>query len=83
MRINYRVKTYSFILSLLNGSIELADEIANKSPVAIQGSKLSLIYSRDHSVQEGLDHIVSFNTFPPAIKIIFICRFIYLFKNTF
>ncbi|KAK1135718.1 hypothetical protein K0M31_000299 [Melipona bicolor] len=47
--------------SLLNGSIELAEEIANKSPVAIQGSKLSLIYSRDHSVQEGLDHIAMHN----------------------
>ncbi|XP_043526494.1 delta(3,5)-Delta(2,4)-dienoyl-CoA isomerase, mitochondrial [Frieseomelitta varia] len=47
--------------SLINGSIELAEEIANKSPVAIQGSKLNLIYSRDHSVQEGLDHIAMHN----------------------
>ncbi|KAK2586102.1 hypothetical protein KPH14_008382 [Odynerus spinipes] len=43
--------------SLLNKSIELAEEIASKSPVAVQGSKISLVYSRDHSVQEGLDHI--------------------------
>ncbi|CAK9803796.1 Delta(3,5)-Delta(2,4)-dienoyl-CoA isomerase, mitochondrial [Anthophora quadrimaculata] len=47
--------------SLLNNSMALAEEIANKSPVAVQGSKLSLIYSRDHSVQEGLDHIAIHN----------------------
>ncbi|XP_033309291.1 delta(3,5)-Delta(2,4)-dienoyl-CoA isomerase, mitochondrial [Bombus bifarius] len=47
--------------SLLNSSLALAEEIANKSPVAVQGSKLSLIYSRDHSVQEGLDHIAMYN----------------------
>ncbi|XP_033330716.1 delta(3,5)-Delta(2,4)-dienoyl-CoA isomerase, mitochondrial [Megalopta genalis] len=47
--------------SLLKGSMKLASEIARKSPVAVQGSKLSLVYSRDHSVQEGLDHIVLYN----------------------
>ncbi|KZC09981.1 Delta(3,5)-Delta(2,4)-dienoyl-CoA isomerase, mitochondrial [Dufourea novaeangliae] len=47
--------------SLLEGSIALANEIASKSPVAVQGSKLSLVYSRDHSVQEGLDHIAMHN----------------------
>ncbi|XP_078053718.1 delta(3,5)-Delta(2,4)-dienoyl-CoA isomerase, mitochondrial [Augochlora pura] len=47
--------------SLLKGSLELANEIARKSPVAVQGSKLSLVYSRDHSVQEGLDHIALHN----------------------
>ncbi|XP_076300995.1 delta(3,5)-Delta(2,4)-dienoyl-CoA isomerase, mitochondrial isoform X2 [Lasioglossum baleicum] len=47
--------------SLLKGSMELADKIASQSPVAVQGSKLSLVYSRDHSVQEGLDHIALHN----------------------
>lgn len=45
--------------------MKLAEEIANKSPVAVQVSKLNLIYSRDHCVQEGLDHIVSTNITPP------------------
>lgn len=36
----------------------LAKSIAEKSPVAVQGTKRSLIYSRDHSVQEGLNHVV-------------------------
>ncbi|EZA48298.1 hypothetical protein DMN91_002528 [Ooceraea biroi] len=48
--------------SLLSKSIEIAEDIANKSPVAVQVSKKSMIYSRDHSVQEGLDHIVTSNS---------------------
>ena len=33
--------------------------IASKSPVAVQGSKVNLNYSRDHSVDEALDYAVS------------------------
>lgn len=29
------------------------------SPVAVQATKRNLIYSMDHTTQEGLDHIVS------------------------
>ena len=32
--------------------------IASKSPVAVQGSKVNLVYSRDHSVEEGLKFMV-------------------------
>jgi delta(3,5)-delta(2,4)-dienoyl-CoA isomerase len=39
--------------------MNIASDIANKSPVGIQMTKRSVIYSRDHTVQEGLDHIVS------------------------
>ena len=39
-------------------ALDVAEQIANKSPVAVQGTKISLNYSRDHTVQEGLDHIV-------------------------
>ena len=44
---------------LIEGALELAATIASKSPVAVQGTKVSMVYSRDHTVQEGLDHIVS------------------------
>lgn len=44
---------------MMAGVIDLAAFIAGKSPVAVQATKKTLIYSRDHSVQEGLDHIVS------------------------
>eukprot|EP00437_Effrenium_voratum_P043899 CAMPEP_0181464456 /NCGR_PEP_ID=MMETSP1110-20121109/35443_1 /TAXON_ID=174948 /ORGANISM="Symbiodinium sp., Strain CCMP421" /LENGTH=259 /DNA_ID=CAMNT_0023589193 /DNA_START=61 /DNA_END=837 /DNA_ORIENTATION=+ len=41
---------------------KIAKEIASKSPVAVVGTKVSLNYSRDHSVQEGLDHIKQWNS---------------------
>ncbi|XP_012149832.1 delta(3,5)-Delta(2,4)-dienoyl-CoA isomerase, mitochondrial isoform X2 [Megachile rotundata] len=47
--------------SLLENSMKLAEEIASKSPVAVQGSKINLVYSRDHSVQESLDYIALHN----------------------
>lgn len=37
----------------------MAEKISLKSPVGVQVTKKSLIFSRDHSVQEGLNHIVS------------------------
>lgn len=39
-------------------ALELAGEIAGRSPVAVQGTKINLIYSRDHSVAEALDYMV-------------------------
>ena len=44
--------------SLQSAALETASLIASKSPVAVQGTKLSLLYSRDHSVRESLDHVV-------------------------
>jgi delta(3,5)-delta(2,4)-dienoyl-CoA isomerase len=41
--------------ALLVSATTLAVEIAGKSPVAVQGTKLNLNYSRDHTVQEGLE----------------------------
>ena len=37
----------------------MAKTIASKSPVAVQGSKVILNYSRDHTVDEGLEYVVS------------------------
>lgn len=42
---------------LMVGAIKLAEEIASKSPIAVQGTKKNLVYSSDHTIQEGLDHI--------------------------
>lgn len=41
------------------GAMEMAAEIAARSPVAVQGTKIHLLYSRDHSVAEGLDYMVT------------------------
>jgi delta(3,5)-delta(2,4)-dienoyl-CoA isomerase len=43
----------------MTAGLELAKEIASKSPIAVQGSKINLIYSRDHGVEEGLEYMVS------------------------
>lgn len=52
------------------GALEMAGEIAGRSPVAVQGTKLNLIYSRDHSVAEGLNYMVRSST---SIKNICTC----------
>ena len=45
---------------MVKRAIDLATEIASKSPVAIATTKLQLNYARDHTVDEGLDYIVRF-----------------------
>ncbi len=42
-----------------SAGLELAKLIASKSPVAVQGSKVNLNYSRDHTVDEALEYAVS------------------------
>ncbi len=39
----------------------LAHEIAGKSPLAIRGTKEMLLYTRDHSVADGLNYIATWN----------------------
>src|SRR4029077_19319693 len=54
--------------ALVAGVLAIADEIAAKSPLAIWGSKEMLNYSRDHSVEDGLNFIATWQTgmFQPA-----------------
>jgi enoyl-CoA hydratase/carnithine racemase len=40
----------------------LAIEISKKSPIALIGIKQTLNYSRDHTVQEGLDYVANLNS---------------------
>ncbi|XP_067680034.1 delta(3,5)-Delta(2,4)-dienoyl-CoA isomerase, mitochondrial-like [Haliotis asinina] len=47
--------------AMVEGALELAVLIASKSPIAVQGSKVSLVYSRDHGVADGLKHIRVWN----------------------
>lgn len=53
---------------LLAGVMEIAAEIASKSPLAIWGTKESINYTRDHSVADSLDFIATWQTgmFQPA-----------------
>ncbi|XP_018516029.1 delta(3,5)-Delta(2,4)-dienoyl-CoA isomerase, mitochondrial [Lates calcarifer] len=47
--------------AMITGALEMAGEIAGRSPVAVQGTKINLIYARDHSVAEGLDYMATWN----------------------
>jgi enoyl-CoA hydratase len=44
---------------LVDGVLEIAAEIASKSPLAVWGSKEMINYSRDHSVADSLNHIAT------------------------
>ena len=45
--------------SLVAGVLEIAGEIAERSPLAMWGSKEMLNFARDHSVAEGLNYIAT------------------------
>lgn len=47
--------------AMLEEAIKVAELIASKSPVAVQGTKRNIVYSLDHTNQEGLDHIKEIN----------------------
>ncbi|XP_076988057.1 delta(3,5)-Delta(2,4)-dienoyl-CoA isomerase, mitochondrial isoform X2 [Tamandua tetradactyla] len=47
--------------TMLDAAFALAADIASKSPVAVQGTKVNLLYSRDHSVAEGLRFMRAWN----------------------
>jgi len=47
--------------ALIAGGLEIAKVIASKSPIAVQGSKINLNFSRDHSVEDGLKFISAWN----------------------
>ena len=47
--------------ALMEEVTAIALTIASKSPLAIRGSKETILYSRDHSVRDGLNHIATWN----------------------
>lgn len=54
-----KVQFNFWFFSTVEEAIKVAELIAKRSPVAVQGTKQCLIYARDHTVQEGLDQMVS------------------------
>ncbi len=54
--------------ALVAGVLAVAHEIAERSPLAVWGSKEMLNYARDHSIADGLDYIAIWQTgmFQPA-----------------
>ncbi|WP_373187674.1 crotonase/enoyl-CoA hydratase family protein [Halopseudomonas sp.] len=54
-------RTYTDHDKLLDGVMGIARDIAGKSPLAIRGTKEMIRYSRDHSVEDGLNYIATWN----------------------
>jgi enoyl-CoA hydratase len=54
-------KVYENRETMLREVTAIARSIAAKSPLAVRGSKEMLLYSRDHSVAEGLNYIATWN----------------------
>ncbi|VDP22243.1 unnamed protein product, partial [Heligmosomoides polygyrus] len=46
---------------MINEVTAMAKGIAEKSPVAVQGTKIVMNYSRDHTVDEGLHFVATWN----------------------
>ncbi|XP_055585409.1 delta(3,5)-Delta(2,4)-dienoyl-CoA isomerase, mitochondrial [Uranotaenia lowii] len=46
---------------MIGKAVALAEQIASKSPIAVQGTKKNMVYSLDHTNQEGLDQIREMN----------------------
>lgn len=46
---------------LINGVQELANTIASKSPISIRGTKEILKHTREHSVEDGLSYMATWN----------------------
>ncbi len=47
---------------MVDSVLATAREIASKSPLAVWGSKEMLLYARDHTVADSLDHIATWQT---------------------
>jgi enoyl-CoA hydratase/carnithine racemase len=47
---------------LIAVGLEICKNIVRNGPVAVQGTKVSLNFSRDHSVREGLEHVAMYNS---------------------
>lgn len=54
-------KVFTDEQSLRAGVMEIARQIASKSPLAMRGTKESILYSRDHSVADSLNQIATWN----------------------
>ena len=55
-------EVYADHATMVEAVLATAAEIASKSPLAVLGTKQSLLYSRDHTVTDGLEYIATWNS---------------------
>lgn len=54
-------KCYADRETMLKEVYAIAETIASKSPLAIRGTKEMFLYTRDHSVEDGLNYVATWN----------------------
>jgi len=52
---------FSHEATMMDRVMRIAKEIAEKSPLAIRGTKQVMNYSRNHSIDEGLEYVANWN----------------------
>jgi len=60
-RIGLVNQVYADRSAMLDAVTQLAHTIASKSPLAMRGTKEAILYTRDHSVADGLNYIATWN----------------------
>ena len=55
-------EVYADQATMLENVLGIAGRIASKSPLAVYGSKQSIVYARDHSVADSLNQIATWQT---------------------
>jgi enoyl-CoA hydratase len=55
-------KVYETTEAMVKGVMRIAEQIASRSPLAIYGSKETLNYTRDHTVQDSLNFIATWQS---------------------
>jgi len=53
---------YDSVEAMMDGVMEIAREIASKSPVAVTGTKELITYTRDHTVADSLNYVAVWNS---------------------
>ncbi len=61
LRLGFVNQVFSDQESMLNGVMEIAQEIAANAPLAVYGCKRMINYARDHSTADGLDYVAVWN----------------------
>lgn len=54
-------RTFDTQRECLEAAFGLAGEIASKSPIAVQGTKLAMNYARNHGVDDSIEWILTWN----------------------
>lgn len=62
MRLGFVQQVFDTKSDAMAAASDLAALIASKSPLAVVGTKRMITHARDHSVQDGLDYIATWNS---------------------